>query len=303
MSSEIDTPKHSDLIYDVGLHMGEDTEFYLKKGFRVVAFEANPELVKLCKSKFGGFLDDGRLVIIEGAIVAADDAGQAARTVRFFINEKSIWGTVNANWMERNARMGAQSKEIEVDVVDFCGVVRKHGMPHYMKIDIEGCDTICINELRRFRERPDYISFESDKTSFTGIRSEIAMLEELGYREFQAIEQSGIPSQQSPPYPAREGQYAEHRFVNGTSGLFGRELEDNWKGKAEVLRQYRFVRLGYFLLGDDGVMTRWRFKGAWRLQQLVRRLLSRLTRAAIPGWYDTHARHSSVDAKQILRLD
>ena len=25
------------LIYDVGAHRGEDTEFYLKKGFRVVA--------------------------------------------------------------------------------------------------------------------------------------------------------------------------------------------------------------------------------------------------------------------------
>ena len=35
-------PKQDDLIFDVGLHRGEDTEFYLKKGFRVVAFEANP---------------------------------------------------------------------------------------------------------------------------------------------------------------------------------------------------------------------------------------------------------------------
>ncbi len=25
-----------DLIYDVGMHTGEDTEFYLRKGFRVV---------------------------------------------------------------------------------------------------------------------------------------------------------------------------------------------------------------------------------------------------------------------------
>ena len=35
------------LIYDVGLHLGEDTEYYLKKGFRVIAFEANPELVDI----------------------------------------------------------------------------------------------------------------------------------------------------------------------------------------------------------------------------------------------------------------
>jgi hypothetical protein len=31
---------HPDLIFDVGFHRGEDTDFYLKKGFRVVAVEA-----------------------------------------------------------------------------------------------------------------------------------------------------------------------------------------------------------------------------------------------------------------------
>jgi hypothetical protein len=36
--------KHADLIYDVGFHHGEDTAFYLKKGFRVAAFEAHPRL-------------------------------------------------------------------------------------------------------------------------------------------------------------------------------------------------------------------------------------------------------------------
>ena len=34
----------SDLIYDIGMHEGEDSEFYLLKGFRVVAVEADPDL-------------------------------------------------------------------------------------------------------------------------------------------------------------------------------------------------------------------------------------------------------------------
>ena len=41
MSELLDTPKHADLIYDVGMHRGEDTAFYLRKGFRVVAVEAD----------------------------------------------------------------------------------------------------------------------------------------------------------------------------------------------------------------------------------------------------------------------
>lgn len=31
-----------DLIIDVGMHYGNNTAFYLKKGFRVAAIEANP---------------------------------------------------------------------------------------------------------------------------------------------------------------------------------------------------------------------------------------------------------------------
>jgi hypothetical protein len=33
---------HSDLIYDVGLLDGADTAYYLFRGFRVVAVDANP---------------------------------------------------------------------------------------------------------------------------------------------------------------------------------------------------------------------------------------------------------------------
>ena len=32
------------IIFDIGMHCGEDTDFYLKKGFTVVGVEANPEL-------------------------------------------------------------------------------------------------------------------------------------------------------------------------------------------------------------------------------------------------------------------
>jgi 16S rRNA A1518/A1519 N6-dimethyltransferase RsmA/KsgA/DIM1 with predicted DNA glycosylase/AP lyase activity len=39
----------SDLIFDIGLHRGEDTDFYLKKGFRVAAFEVDPNLVAHCR--------------------------------------------------------------------------------------------------------------------------------------------------------------------------------------------------------------------------------------------------------------
>ena len=76
--NELHAAKHKDLIYDFGMHKGEDTEFYLRKGFRVIAFEANPELVRLCRNRLKGFIDQGQLTVIEGAILNPDSikAGQ-----------------------------------------------------------------------------------------------------------------------------------------------------------------------------------------------------------------------------------
>jgi FkbM family methyltransferase len=290
-------PKHNDLIYDVGMHKGEDTWFYLKKGFRVVGFEANPDLVQHCRERFRDFIRQGQLTVVEGAIVSPDSVSWGTQTVQFYRTaDRSVWGTVVAGWAERNARHGAPSDVIEVAAIDFVSAIQRHGVPHYLKVDIEGLDLVCVDAFRRFRERPDYVSIESDKTSLAAIRREIDTLAELGYDSFQVVEQSAIHRSQSPPNPAREGGYVAHRFEDGCSGLFGAELQGEWKSKDRILRQYRFIRLGYYMVGDDGILNRLQVPGARRLRSLAARSLGMLTKAAVPGWYDTHARHSSIGA-------
>ena len=54
--------KHPDLVYDVGINGGEDTEFYLRKGYRVVGFEADPMLVDHCRKRFAAALVGGQHV-------------------------------------------------------------------------------------------------------------------------------------------------------------------------------------------------------------------------------------------------
>lgn len=301
MEPPADVTKHRDLVYDVGLHKGEDAEFYLRKGFRVIAFEADPDLIASCKERLAEFLDSGRLTIVEGAIVDPNLLRDGRTTVRFYKNsDRSVWGTVCAGWAERNVRLGTASSVIEVDAIDFADAIRKHGMPYYMKIDIEGCDTVCINALGAFEERPTYMSVESDKVSFGNIKREIDLFTKLGYTSFQAVEQSEIPLSQPPPFPPREGKYVPQRFEEGSSGPFGSEREGKWKSRHEILRQYRFIRLGYCLVGDDGIMNNWRFRGADRLRSLARRVVGLFTHAVVPGWYDTHARHSVADVPNVM---
>ena len=298
MISLIDTPKHKDLIYDIGMHKAEDTEFYLRKGFRVISFEADPDLASQVRERLRDFVDRGQLVIVEGAIIDLDAAENKDRkTIRFYKNDNmSVLGTIHGDWANRNRQLGSSSNGvIDVKVTDLADVIQKYGMPHYMKIDIEGCDMICVNILKKFSKRPDFISIESDKTSFLNIKHEIEALAGLGYNYFKAVEQSEIYLTQTPPNPATEGDFVPHSFEVGSSGLFGSELGGIWKSERDVIRQYSIIRLGYYLLGDDGVMNRWRFPGAWMFRALVRRSLQLFTRASVPGWYDTHARHSSIE--------
>lgn len=43
------------------MHIGADTDFYLRKGFRVVAVEANPDLAARCQHRFRSEGDAGQL--------------------------------------------------------------------------------------------------------------------------------------------------------------------------------------------------------------------------------------------------
>ena len=38
------------LIFDIGFHKGEDTLFYLLKGYRVIAVDADPDLINEWKA-------------------------------------------------------------------------------------------------------------------------------------------------------------------------------------------------------------------------------------------------------------
>jgi FkbM family methyltransferase len=294
MTELYDTLKHKDLVFDIGMHKGEDAEFYLRKGFRVVAFEADPDLVQSCSDRLKEYVDKKQLIIVAGAIVGSDVIRAGQKWVPFYRNnDVSVWGTVSADWAQRNARLGHSSTSIQVDVVDFSQIMQRHGVPHYMKIDIEGSDMVCVNALSQFRERPDYLSIESGKTDFAEIKREIEVLTELGYASFLAIEQSSITRTQIPPSPAREGTYIAHHFPEGSSGLFGLELQGEWKSRRRIVLEYLVIRLGYFLVGDDGIFKKWNFRGASKLRRVISRFLTLITRKPVPGWYDTHARLSS----------
>jgi FkbM family methyltransferase len=279
------------LVYDIGMHKGEDAAFYLAKGFKVLGIEANPDLCREVKKRLSSQAE--RLRIVNAAI--HDQSG----TVSFYVNERvSVWGTTQRQWAERNARLGTASREISVSATTLQDVIGTHGMPYYMKIDIEGSDTMCLDALRDFNERPPFLSIES-ATTFEGVFAELSKLHELGYRRFNLVPQHTVP-QQTCPSPALEGVYVEHRFRFGSSGLFGRELPGKWLTLEQAFERFRWILRRNRLLGDGSVLRRLEpVRAVANLERTSARIgvrkAYRATRAALgivglrPGHYDTHA--------------
>jgi hypothetical protein len=54
----------SNLIYDVGLHKGEDSESYLKEGFRVVAMKAKRVVATSPGHLLNKYIGTGQLIIL-----------------------------------------------------------------------------------------------------------------------------------------------------------------------------------------------------------------------------------------------
>jgi FkbM family methyltransferase len=269
-----------DLIFDIGLHKGEDAAFYLKKGFRVVAFEAHPDLVTHCKIRFADAVAAGRLRIVEGAI-----APQAAGArIAFYKNlQKSDWGTIDAKWVERNERLGTRSIRIEVARVDLAEAFRLNGMPFYLKIDIEGADHVVLDELRQFKDRPRHISMEANTVEFARLTAELKALQYLGYTAFKAVQQESIPGT-SIATTSLQGEPFYHSFERDASGPFGDDLSGTWLSYDECVRRFQTIFRLYRLFGDNGLLCK--VPGGHR----IRGLLTRLYRKPLPGWYDIHAR-------------
>lgn len=288
MPDLIPTAKVSDLIYDVGLHHGQDTDFYLKKGFRVVAFEADPRNAEFCRDRFSSAIADGQLTIVEGAITedVSSNGTTHSDTVRFYQNaDHSLWGSTSEDWAVRNEVMGTKNDIIRVRAIDFAECLRTHGVPHYLKADIVGSETVCLRALLKFENKPDYLSIRSEKLVWRKLEYEFELLEKLGYDSFKAVKQDF--ERIHPKLPSSNGARF-HTFEEGASGPFGEESPGRWKSDIEALADYRRVFIKYWLFGDYSylVQTALGRKFISRMEDVINR--------TIPGWYDTHAKHSSL---------
>jgi FkbM family methyltransferase len=261
------------LIFDVGMHIGRDTEFYLKKGFKVVAIEANPKLVASGQVKFKDSIDRGDLIICDSAI--ADYEGE----IEFYINDQhDDWGTISTEFASRNEKIGTQNVKVKVKCQPFLSILNQYDNPYYIKIDIEGADTLCLKDLYHAKSRPKYISIEAGLLSFDQVFTELSLLWNLGYRSFKIVNQA-LNSKIKPLNPPLEGVYADYAFDGSCSGPFGEEAPGQWLDIEQTLSRYKKILWESKYFGANGKLYR----------SPIHRIYNVLNEQPV-GWYDFHAK-------------
>ncbi|MFX1363492.1 MAG: FkbM family methyltransferase [Promethearchaeota archaeon] len=228
---------NNEIIFDLGFHNGDDTNFYLKKGFKVVALEANQELVKRGLERFYDYIDEKRLILINKAI--SDKIGM----INFYIHpKKSDWSSCDQKMAESD---GTKSKVISVESVSLIDLCKEFGTPRYIKVDVEGCEIMVAKQLFSLNVKPQFISFETSKTNYAGIFSWLYV---SGYKRFQLVNQL-IHLNRKPEdnQNQTEGKKLEFQFSKYSSGFFGNDLpKDKWLRYDEALTRYiKYKELKY----------------------------------------------------------
>jgi len=97
-----------DLIFDIGLHNGDDAAYYLHLGYRVVGIEASPPLAAECAKRFEQETRQQRITIINAGVL-----GEAG-VFTFYRN------LLDNGWSSFEREKGKKGGEWEL-IFKFCG--------------------------------------------------------------------------------------------------------------------------------------------------------------------------------------
>jgi FkbM family methyltransferase len=168
---------------DPSIKDADDTAYYLRRGFRVVAIEADTRLAKSAAERFGTQINSGQLRILNIGIAAEEGE------LPFWICEThSEWSSFDRKLASRH---GCPHHEVMVRCRRFGSILEEFGIPYYLKIDIEGNDSLCVQDLDP-RRLPKFISMETTSPD---------LLAERGFKRFKAISQINFLPIELPPVP------------------------------------------------------------------------------------------------------
>jgi FkbM family methyltransferase len=235
-----------DLVFDVGANNGDDTAHYLSRGYRVVAVEANPALAARCRDRFGAEIKSGRVVVEEVGIWPSRE------TRTFYVNDANDH---HSSFFDESGQRSGEWHPVQVECLPFRDLLEKHGVPYYLKVDIESADQWCLRDLTA-DDKPAYVSVEAHRGWY------LALLFAVGYNAFKCVNQQT----HNKPYAPAGNETLRGRlttrsrrlrrrvrsrlalrapqFPRGSSGPFAEETPGDWRNFEATMYDYLHYRLG-----------------------------------------------------------
>ena len=158
--------RSGDMIFDVGANVGYKVGMFLKMGATVVAAEPDELNQAILRQKFLSYQLRKRPLTIVGKAVSDESSVQ-----KMWIDAPgSALNTLSSKWAETlrddDARFGrrmgfGQWKEVKATSIE--ALIAEHGVPFFIKIDVEGHE---LSVLRGMRQPVPYLSFEVNLPQF-----------------------------------------------------------------------------------------------------------------------------------------
>lgn len=211
------------VIYDLGANNGSNLPYYLAKADKVVAVEANSDLCGRIQEKFAKELDGGSLVLENCAICEGGEGGQ----VPFYLHRESDV----LSQLPKPSDSDLHNYEcVRVSTTTIGSLIAEHGIPNYIKLDLESYDVEVLRSLQKLGIAPDYLSVEAHAAEV------FPLLEEMGYKHFKLVDGDSV----SLVYRERtfefRGKCFTYSFPHHSAGPYGSDIDGQWMDADEFSR-------------------------------------------------------------------
>jgi FkbM family methyltransferase len=215
------------IIYDVGANNGDDSAYYLAKGCRVVAIDANPGICEILRERFRREIAGGRLEVVNVGV--SDEPGE----LDFQVNRsKPAISTFQKERFDGLEWVPDDWHAVRIPVVPLSSLIHEYGFPFFVKIDVEFFDSRVLLDLLMNGLKPPFISAEAQEIDV------YCLLVAMGYEYFRLVSGATVHEEFADAMiSTTDGVRRGFRFEYDSSGPFGDDLEQGWVNKDEVLRR------------------------------------------------------------------